>query len=142
MKMDEPHVVPLTPTALAILRSLPRRLGDEHGYVLGQAIHYGRAKQLLDARITALNGGKPLPHWTLHDLRRTFRTGLSALKIPPHICEMAIAHGKRGVARIYDQFRYADEVRAAFEAWERRLLSIVTPAPAPDSNVVKLRKAS
>jgi integrase len=71
MKSEDPHRVPLAPAALTILRSLPQ--GD--GYVIGGApIHYSRAKGLLDTRIASLNDGRPLPRWTWHDCRRTFRT--------------------------------------------------------------------
>jgi integrase len=120
MKSDEPHVVPLSPAALELLRALPRG----RAYVIGNApIHYSRAKRLLDARMTELNG-KAIPHFTWHDLRRSFRTGLSTIGVPPHIAELCIAHRQQGLAKVYDLHRFNDEKRAAFTAWERRLLSI------------------
>ena len=136
MKSDVPHVVPLAPAALEILRALP----PSRSYVIGGAnpIHYSRAKAELDARMTALNGGKAIPRWTWHDLRRTFRTGLSGLKIAPHVAELAIAHGKQGLSRIYDQHRYDTELHDAFALWAQRLMNIVTP---PSGTVVPLRKA-
>jgi len=136
MKSDEPHTVPLAPPALEILRALPQG----KGYVIGGSpIHYSRSKRELDARMTALNGGKPIPRWTWHDLRRTFRTGLSGLKIAPHIAELAIAHGKQGLSRIYDQHRYDAELREAFALWAQRIMSIVAPPP---EKAVLLRKAT
>ena len=137
MKSDEPHVVPLAPVVVEILRSLPQG----RGYVIGGAspIHYSRAKRQLDVRMIALNGGKAIPRWTWHDARRTFRTGLSGLKIAPHIAELAIAHGKQGLNRIYDQYEYGGELRHAFEAWAQRVMTIVMPPP---DNVVSLRKAT
>jgi integrase len=136
VKSDAPHTVPLAPPALEILRALPQG----KGYVIGgRPIHYSQAKRQLDARITALNGGKPVPRWTWHDLRRTFRTGLSGLKIAPHIAELAIAHGKQGLSRIYDQHRYDAELREAFAQWAQRVTTIVTPPP---DNVMSLRKAT
>jgi ABC-type branched-subunit amino acid transport system substrate-binding protein len=104
----------------------------------GAPIHYSRAKRRLDAAMAALNGGKPIPRWTWHDARRTFRTGLSGLKIAPHIAELAIAHGKQGLNRIYDQHEYDAELRYAFEAWAQRVMTIVT---SPPDKVVPLRKA-
>ena len=111
--------------------------------VFGATQNYARLKRALDARIKALNGGRALPRWTLHDLRRSMRTGLSTIGIAPHIAELCIAHRQRGLARIYDLHRFDNEKRAAFEAWERCVVSIVNP-PADDGvgNVVKLRKAS
>ena len=137
MKSDAPHIVPLALPALEILRALPQ----SKSYVIGGAnpIHYSCAKAELDARMTALNGGKPIPRWTWHDLRRTFRTGLSDLKIAPHIAELAIAHGKQGLNRIYDQHRYDTELHEAFALWAQRVMSIVAPPP---ETVVPLRKAT
>ena len=140
MKSDEPHIVPLAPVVVEILRSLLAPHARGKSYVIGGTpIHYSRAKRQLDARMTTLNGGKAIPAWTWHDLRRTFRTGLSGLKIAPHIAELAIAHGKQGLSRIYDQHRYDAELREAFALWAQRVMIVVTP---PLENVVRLQKAT
>jgi integrase len=137
MKADEPHSIPLPPAAVEILRNLPRN----GARVFGSVLHYGRSKRALDARIRALNGGKALPRWTWHDARRTFRTGLSTIGIPPHVAELCIAHRQKGLARIYDQHRFDDEKRDAFAAWEQRLLRIVAPPAGDDAgNVVALKR--
>jgi integrase len=138
MKSDEPLAVPLSPPAVELLRALPQGKGS---YVIGGAspIHYGRAKRQLDARITALNGGKAILHWTLHDLRRTFRTGLSRLQIPPHIAELCIGHRQPGLHRIYDLHKFDVEKAHAFAAWAAHVLRIVEP---PEDVVVPLRPAT
>jgi len=133
VKSGEPHVVPLAPAALAILQVLPAGTG----YVLnGAQIHYARAKHRLDRRVAMLNGGKALPHWTWHDLRRTFRTGLSRLGIAPHIAELAIGHRQGGLHRVYDLHRFDTEKRHAFNAWAAHVLRIVA---SPADVVVPLR---
>jgi len=133
MKSDEPHAVPLAAAALKILRALPQN----QGYVIGDApIHYSRAKRQLDARITELNGGKALPRWTWHDLRRSFRTGLSAIGVPPHVAELCIAHRQSGLTRVYDLHRFEDEKRHAMNAWAAFVLSLVEP---PSDKVVRLK---
>jgi integrase len=66
----------------------------------------------------------PLPHWTLHDLRRTLATNLAGLSTPPHVLEKILNHSAgtiSGVAAIYNRFRYMDEMRHAFAAWEAKL---------------------
>jgi integrase len=137
-KSDDPHIVPLAPAALAILRSLPRG----NGYAIGGApIHYSRAKRQLDARIKALNGGRPIPNWTWHDLRRTFRTGLGRCGVLPHVAELAIGHRQPGLHRVYDQHRYDAEKRAALNAWATHLLGIVQP-PDGEGVVVPLRQTA
>jgi integrase len=138
MKANEGHTVPQPPRALTIMRSLPR-LG---AYVFTRGSrplnHYAAMKRSLDLRVTALNGGKPIAHWTFHDGRRVFRTALSTLGVAPHIAELCLAHKQPGLARTYDLHRFDKEKRDALNAWETRLLSIVEPPPP---NVVPLRVA-
>jgi integrase len=80
-----------------------------------------------------------LKPWIIHDLRRTLRTHLAALRIPDHVAEMVIGHGRKGLQRVYDQHRYISEMREALALWAGRLRSIVEPAPA---NVIAIKRAS
>ena len=69
-----------------------------------------------------------IPHWTLHDLRRTFSTNLAALNTPPHVLERLLNHSAgtiSGVSAIYNRFRYIDEMRAAMELWEAKLTRLL-----------------
>jgi integrase len=139
MKSDEGHSVPLPPRAVEILRALPRFVS---GYVFAARgtrplNDFGAIKQRLDRRVVRLNGGKPIEAWTLHDARRTFRTGLSTLGIAPHVAELCLAHRQPGLARTYDLHRFDAEKRHALNAWAARLLSIVEPSP---DKVVRLQK--
>jgi integrase len=77
-----------------------------------------------------------LPHFVVHDLRRTVRTRLSALRITSEIAEMVIGHGKKGLDRVYNQHEYADEIREALEKWGKALMTIVEPPPTADNIVV------
>ena len=80
-------------------------------------------------------------HWTPHDLRRTMRTGLSACRVRPDIAEIAIGHIIGGIRGTYDQHDYSNEIRAALEAWERRLMAIVEgrdPDALDGDNVIAL----
>jgi integrase len=112
VKNKQPHTVPLSTQAQAIIRRQPHR-GE---YVFGANLfrNWGKPKVLLDAR---LGLAKP---WTLHDLRRTAVTGMAELGVQPHIIEAAINHKsghKAGVAGIYNRATYANEVRSALELW-------------------------
>jgi len=67
--------------------------------------------------------------WTLHDLRRTFATNLAKLGTPPHVVEKLLNHASgtiSGVAAIYNQFQYMDEMRTAITAWDAQLASLMT----------------
>ena len=89
----------------------------------------------LHTRITTAEG-KPLPRWTLHDLRRTFRTDLGRLGVPPHVAELCINHVKGGVQAIYDKHRYEREIASALALWAEHVAAVVE---GRKSKVVSLR---
>ena len=66
--------------------------------------------------------------WVIHDVRRTMRTGLSALPVPDLVRELVIAHTKPGLHKVYDQHAYLDEKRRALDLWTARLRDILKPA--------------
>ena len=133
------HVVPLTDQALEILQSQPRRLNNENVFGLGAHgfAGWGRAQDLI--RKGATIAGEPLPRWTIHDTRRTVRTGLGKLGIEPHICEAVINHLPAKLIRNYDTNKYEAQKRSALERWEAHLM--VAIAQATGANVTPLRKA-
>jgi integrase len=127
MKADAPHVVPLSPAVMAILESLPRWHGkyvfsvkDGERPITGFSVIKGR----VDARMP---GVAP---WTFHDVRRSMRTGLSALRIQDVVAELCIGHTQKGLHKTYDQHAYLDERRHALDAWANRVLSVVEPGRA------------
>ena len=73
--------------------------------------------------------------WRLHDLRRTMRSHLSALGVSQDVAELAIGHGRSGLARIYDQYTFERELRDALQRWGNKLRDLTEPPPP---NVVKL----
>jgi integrase len=113
MKTGRPHILPLTMMMRELLP--PRRL---HGGRVFGAITWSRAKRRLDR----LSG---VADWCLHDLRRTCRTGLSALGVADGIGERILAHAPGGVRGVYDRHDYLVEMLEALLAWERRLMVIV-----------------
>ena len=139
------HVVPLSAPALAIVQAQPQR-GDGDGELRDLLFGFGNgpfsgwsgSKETLDARIAA-NGGKPLPHWTLHDLRRSAATGMADLGVQPHVIEAVLNHAsghKAGVHGIYNRSSYEREKRAALDLWTEHLMAVVEGRAA---KVVPLR---
>ncbi len=65
--------------------------------------------------------------WTLHDLRRTYRTIHGRIGTPPHIAERLVNHvsSRTEVDRIYDRHTYLDEMRHAVDSYEQFLLQNV-----------------
>ena len=132
-------ILTLPEMALEILRTTPRQPGQP--YVFGKrgaagfnawAYHLGP----LNNRIAA--AGEALPHWTVHDLRRSMRSGLGRLGVPPHIAELAIGHHQRGVAAVYDRYSYQAEVKTALARWADHVAAVVDDR---QSNVVPMRGA-
>lgn len=123
--------------AYGILRAIPRHGGP---CVFGKPGHgftsWGVFTLKLHRRLAA--AGTTLPHWTLHDLRRTMRTGLGRLGIPPHIAELTINHVKAGIIATYDRYSYQPEVEAALARWAEHVTAVVQ---GRNSKIVSLRSA-
>jgi integrase len=145
MKADAPNVVPLTDDVLAVLKSLPRFRKGDHLFsaTFGDkpVNGFSKAKERLDRRMLRswralgrIRGEDrrqaQIPDFVIHDIRRSVRTGLSALPgISDLVRELVIAHTKPGLHKVYDQFAYLDEKRKALELWNSRLRTIVEPPP-------------
>jgi integrase len=148
-KNERPHSVPLSAPARSILEGRPVRLDDDgqprkfvFGIGKGPFSGWSKSKEQLEERITKANGGKPLKHWTHHDLRRTFATHAAELGIiQPHVIEAILNHisgHKGGVAGIYNKATYEPEKRIGLVKWAEQLLAWVE---GRESNVTVLRRA-
>jgi integrase len=112
-KSNVSHMVPLSSLALEIINALPR-----NGERLFDVKDFAASKKALDVLM------KDVPHFVIHDLRRSVRTRLSELRVRHEVAELCVGHGKRGLARVYDQHEYVDEMREALDAWATRLRTI------------------
>jgi integrase len=56
-------------------------------------------------------------NFTIHDLRRTARTHLSKLKVPPHVAEKCLNHKTKGIENTYNKDDYFAERRDALARW-------------------------
>jgi len=149
-KNARPHVLPLSEAAAAIIAQQPKAAsdlifgnGNERGFSAWSA-----CKIRLDERIAKANGGKPIAHWTPHDLRRSFatyaggglpehqlrklppqdRNAAGGLGIQPHVIEAVLNHisgARGGVAGVYNRSTYSAEKKIALDLWADRLLAIV-----------------
>jgi integrase len=145
------HQVPVTQALQDVIASVPRVKNAPFMFSLkaGQkpVTMTGQMKADLDRRMArtlralAHRRGEDhravdLPPWVNHDLRRTVRSGLSALRVPHNVAEAVLAHRPPGIVATYDGHSYLSEKREALEAWARHVASIVDPQPA---KVLKLR---
>jgi integrase len=125
------HAFPIGPATQALLASFPRVEGNP--YVFPSSREHVRGKP--SAVMTGYSAAKHafdeacgVTGWTLHDLRRTFSTGLADLDVPPHIIERLLNHASgeiSGVAATYNRSRYARPMREAVEKWEAHLAALL-----------------
>ena len=80
----------------------PSRRRSKRDYMSHDTLNAAIAKLFKEDKL-------PIPHFTVHDLRRTARTLLASLKVPPHISERCLNHKLRGVEGVYDHYDYFDE---------------------------------
>ena len=112
-KNGKPHVFPASPVVLRLVQG---------GVVWGG---FSKSKAELDER-SGVSG------WVLHDLRRSFASGLAAQGTSVVVTEKLLNHTSgslRGVAGIYNRFEYWNEMKAAMEAWEKKVLTFTQEAP-------------
>ena len=79
---------------------------------------FSKAKAALDTEIAEprkRDGRSAMPHWVLHDLRRTARSLLSRARVPSDHAERVLGHVIPGVRGVYDRHEYAAEKREALE---------------------------
>jgi integrase len=133
-KNGQEHVVPLSNEAHSIILGA---YNPDREYVFGRTRAGGfsgwsKSKAEFDKIV------KLKDRWTLHDLRRTVRTGLSELGIAPHIAEAALNHLPPKLIRTYDRNKYEPEKRKALNDWAAHLK--VAVGQATGANVTALRK--
>ena len=76
-------------------------------------------------------GGKA--DFTIHDIRRTVRTGLSRLGVDETTAEIVIGHVP-GIVKVYDLHDRLDERREALTRWADYVARLMDP----DCNVIHL----
>lgn len=127
------HVVPLPPTALALLEG--RRTAapkDEPRVFPGLTVWSDGHREL-----SAVHGGS----YTWKDLRRTVSTRLAARGFSEEVIGRTLNHARYTVtARHYIKHAYVAEVRSALEAWDRDLAAIIANSGTTDTAVLPFRR--
>ena len=118
------HLVPLSLAAVEQFEAL-HRLAEGSRYVIPAA----EGDEPIDAKLVTRSLARCLPRlkklgvgaFTLHDLRRTCRTGLARIGIRPDIAERVLNHTPERILATYDVHQYLDEKRDALERWAAHL---------------------
>jgi integrase len=117
-KNRRPHIVPLSPAALAILESVD----GEGKFFFSKRNNWQIDKDRLDKKCGVSD-------WVLHDLRRTGSTGMGDIGIQPHVVEAVLNHvggSKAGVAGTYNKAMYLKEKREALNKYADYVMATVS----------------
>jgi integrase len=116
-KTGEEHKVYLCEAAVTILKGLPRVLGSKYFFsTTGNkpSSGFSKAKKRLDKVAR-------LPHYTLHDLRRSFDTGCARIGIRNEVIERCLNHS----LGVYNRHDYEKEMADAWTKWGAHVAGLV-----------------
>jgi integrase len=127
-KNSKEHTFPYNGMVAAILDAVPRRNDTDLLFPSTRSVERPLSgwskykKQLKDG----------LPRWTLHDLRRTYRSIHGKIGTPREIAERIINHAaavQTDVEAIYDRWHYLPQMRQAVLAFEEHLQTLLARSP-------------
>ena len=133
-KNNNKHVVPLSASAVDILKRLHNIRGKGLLFTTNGTTPISglsKVKRRFDAAMLAemrkVDPDCEWVPWTLHDLRRTFYSGLQSLGVSQDVAEACVNHrgSIRGAAKHYAWYDYLPEKAAAFDAWAAHVGSLL-----------------
>lgn len=134
-KTNMEQTVPLSPAALQILETVPKR-GE---YVFSTRVKaelpiggFSKVKKETDEK-SGVTG------WRYHDLRRSGATGMGNLGIADFTISRVLGHVRQDVTGRYDKAQYIFEKARALEAWANEITRIVENRKEQPTNIVTLR---
>jgi integrase len=119
--------LPLTPSAVEQFKRLKRTAGRSPWVFPAEDGDVPMDPKLLTrsiARHLSAFAEHKVGAFTLHDLRRTVRTGLAKLGIRPDIAERCLNHAQPGIIATYDTHQYLAEKRDALTQWVDHLQAL------------------
>lgn len=124
------HTVPYGAWAASILDRVPNQ-GDLYFPARGtdDELYSGWSKTAI-AFVKACS----IPHFTLHDLRRSFASGMQRIGVRIEITETLLNHisgSFDGIVGVYQQYEYVEECRDAINRWEIHLRNILDAPSRP-----------
>lgn len=149
MKSRQPHTIPLSSEAMAVLRELAN-LGDTHPDALLFPSLVSSQQPISENTLNAALRRMGLAAVS-HGVRHTFSTICNSRQLGrPDAIEAALAHRQAGVRGVYNAADYLDERRELMQRWadllanlqsaERRRLDRTKPAAYPPSRNSRTEK--
>ena len=122
-KNGHKHIIPLGPLAKALL--MPKDADKSRKFLVSSGgekrfNNYGKCKDQIDTR-------SGVSDWRLHDLRRTFASGLASIGVPLPVTERLLNHisgSFGGIVGVYQRYDYMPEMRDAISRWEAHVMTV------------------
>jgi len=122
------HIVPLSPDMLKIVKELlskerAEKLFPARGNLDVGPSGFSKAMKRIRT-LLQVQSGQPVPHWTLHDLRRTMATGLQRLGVRLEVTEAVLNHisgSRSGIVGVYQRHDYFREKGDALKDWSKEV---------------------
>ncbi|HEV7691568.1 MAG TPA: tyrosine-type recombinase/integrase [Hyphomonadaceae bacterium] len=127
-KNSREHAIPLQAEAAQLLKQFEGAKAKEPilGVRVGDALKafsaWGKSKKALDKACGVSD-------WTLHDLRRTFASGLAAQGVLLPVIERLLNHVSGsfgGIVGVYQRYDFMPEMRTAMARWETKVLELTS----------------
>jgi integrase len=127
------HAVPLSDAAVAMIAALPQ-FASGFLFSAGKTAPSGfsKAKPRLDKAVANVLDGETLPHWVLHDIRRSVATGMGDLGVDIVVTERCLNHisgSFAGIVGVYQRQKYEAEMRAALDLWANHVETLISGRP-------------
>jgi integrase len=126
-KNHREHLFPIGASCAELLSEILKKPQHVSGYIFFVKTISGSPFSAWSKSKKALDKLATIEPWTLHDLRRTFRTGLARLGVQPQIAERLVNHisARTEMEEVYDEHTYMDEMRDAMNRWEAHLTALI-----------------
>ncbi|WPP04233.1 site-specific integrase [Methylocella tundrae] len=122
VKQGRGHSVPIAPALADLLDVCPISAGSD---LVFPSVRSGGLMSGWSDLTGALSKTAGVD-FKLHDLRRTFRTGLSRLGVNSDLAELAMGHARVGLEATYNRDAGLAALRVAFELWSAHVEQIVS----------------
>lgn len=110
-KNKREHTLPLTNTIRDLLADIPfKEDGTWNGWSNG--------KRRIDKNVQ-------IPHWQIHDIRRSFSTVMASISVEIHLVEKLLNHSTgtlTPIAQVYNKYSYLPEMEIALKKYERHVI--------------------
>lgn len=129
-KSNRLNEVPLTAFMLDLISQLPRDSGSLVFSTTGVTAvsGYSKAKARLEALMRDQADETVIPHWTLHDLRRTVTSRLVENQVSETVADRLLNHKTGplgGVHAVYNRYGYWEEKQQAMQIWSDFIQGLV-----------------